>query len=288
MATAYIVVGCPTTGGGKVITGSSFFLIEGIPIACVGDTATCPKHQIVATIITGDPHMQVMGKMAARVNDSLSCGCKLLPMQNLVVQDNGASTSSKPSKSNAVSAVINTVSNTLKQQNTVNNGFVKDEYENYYIEQNSTKYVKFQNVILPYDEDKRSLFGVLSQAVSGVCTFIITYTLKEQELFVSVSILPPTLSGDATILPYATLELEHKNQSLGKIRLEKGQGVWSTEKGMEPVGQCKITLPKPDLSIVTAILTMGYTAKFDGGTARPNPPHTRFSFTLTSAARRKS
>lgn len=31
-----------------------------------------------------------------------------------------------------------------------------------------------------------------------------------------------------------------------------------------------------------------YTAKFDGDTVRPNPPHTRFSFTLNSAARRKS
>lgn len=31
-----------------------------------------------------------------------------------------------------------------------------------------------------------------------------------------------------------------------------------------------------------------YTAKFDVGTARPNPPHTKFSFTLNSAARRKS
>ncbi len=91
LATAYIVVGCPTTGGGKVITGSNFFLIDGIPIACVGDTATCPKHQTVSTIITGDPHMQVMGKMAARVNDSLSCGCKLLPKQNLVVQENSSS-----------------------------------------------------------------------------------------------------------------------------------------------------------------------------------------------------
>lgn len=91
MATPYIVIGCPTTGGGKVISGNSSFLIEGKAIACVGDKATCPKHQTVSTIISGDPYMQVFGKAAARVNDSLSCGCKLLPMQNLVVQDNGLS-----------------------------------------------------------------------------------------------------------------------------------------------------------------------------------------------------
>ena len=89
MATPYIVIGCPTTGGGKVLSGNNMFLIEGIPVACVGDKATCPKHKTVSTIISGDPYMQIFGKSAARVNDSLSCGCKLLPKQNLVVQDNG-------------------------------------------------------------------------------------------------------------------------------------------------------------------------------------------------------
>ena len=45
----------------------------------------------------------------------------------------------------------------------------------------------------------RKIFWAISQAVSGVCTFIVTYILKGQELFVTVSMLPPTLSGDATI-----------------------------------------------------------------------------------------
>lgn len=80
----------------------------------------------------------------------------------------------------------------------------------------------------------------------------------------------------------------HNNQSLGKTRLEKGKGVWSTDNSKKPVGQCKVTLPKPDLATIEATLTMGYTAKFDGCTVRPNPPHTRFSFTLNSASRRKS
>ncbi len=99
MATPYIVIGCPTTGGGQVITGNASFLIEGIPIACIGDKATCPKHQTVATIIAGDPNMQVMGKAAARVNDPLSCGCKLLPKQNLVVRDLGSGVTQSEEKS---------------------------------------------------------------------------------------------------------------------------------------------------------------------------------------------
>lgn len=109
MATAYIVVGCPTTGGGKVLSGNSMFLIEGIPIACVGDKATCPKHKTVATIIAGDPNMQIFGKSAARVNDSLSCGCKLLPKQNLVVQDNGGGSASSASGSSPAAAQNNLV-----------------------------------------------------------------------------------------------------------------------------------------------------------------------------------
>lgn len=279
MATPYITIGCPTTGGGKVISGNSLFLIDGIAVACTGDKATCPTHKVLATIVSGDPNMNIFGKMAARAGDSLSCGCKLLPKQGLVVQDNGGGTASSAAKSSPAAM-------SQKQQTTDN--FIKDEYENYYIEQNTTKYVKFINGILPYDEDKKSLIGALGQAVSGVCTFIVTYILKGQELFVTVSMLPPTLSGDATIFPYATLDLVHNNQNIGKKRLEKGSGVWSTENSQEPVGQCKVALPKPDLSNIEATLTMGYTAKFDGGTARPNPPHTKFSFTLNSASRRKS
>lgn len=88
MATPYIVVGCSTTGGGQVISGSSFFQVEGVPVACVGDKATCPTHKTIATILTGDPHMNIMGKMAARAGDKLSCGCMLLPKQTLVVSNN--------------------------------------------------------------------------------------------------------------------------------------------------------------------------------------------------------
>lgn len=279
MATPYITIGCPTTGGGQVISGNSMFLIDGIAVACVGDKATCPTHKVVATIVSGDPCMQIFGKAAARVNDSLSCGCKLLPQQNLVVQDNGAGAASSAEKSSSAP---------MSQNQQTTDSFVKDEYENYYIEQNKTDYVKFKNLILPYDEDKKSFVGMLSQAVSGVCTFIITYILKGQELFVTVSLIPPPLKGDATILPYAALNIVHNNKKISTQNLDTGKGVWSTENGKEPVGQCRITLPKPDLSPVEATLTLGYAAKFDGGTSRPNPPYTKHSFTLTSAARRKS
>jgi len=123
MATPYIVVGCPTTGGGQVISGNSSFLIEGIPIACVGDKATCPKHKTVATIVAGDPNMQVMGKAAARVNDPLSCSCKLLPKQSLVVQDNAGGSGSGADKSSE----SNNTNNFLSLENYGHRFQLKDQ-----------------------------------------------------------------------------------------------------------------------------------------------------------------
>uniref|UniRef100_UPI000810EE0E PAAR domain-containing protein n=1 Tax=Acinetobacter baumannii TaxID=470 RepID=UPI000810EE0E len=66
MASPYITIGCPTTGGGQVISGNSAFLIDGVAIACVGDTATCQAQKTVSTIVSGDQNMQVLGKAAAR------------------------------------------------------------------------------------------------------------------------------------------------------------------------------------------------------------------------------
>lgn len=89
MATPYITLGSPTTGGGKIISGDSSFIIDGKAIACVGDKATCPKHKCIATILAGDNHMIIMGKPAAVHNSPLSCGCKCIGDQHLVVGDNG-------------------------------------------------------------------------------------------------------------------------------------------------------------------------------------------------------
>lgn len=106
------------------------FLINGIAVACVGDKATCPTHKVVATIVSGDPCMQIFGKAAARVNDSLSCGCKLLPQQNLVVQDNGGGAAASSKSSSAP----------MSQQQPATDSFVKDQYENYYIENQKQKW----------------------------------------------------------------------------------------------------------------------------------------------------
>lgn len=88
MALAYITLGSPTTGGGTIISAQSNFTIQGKPIACVGDKATCPKHKCVSTIVSGDNNMVVMGKAAAQHNSPLSCGCKCIGDQAMHVGQN--------------------------------------------------------------------------------------------------------------------------------------------------------------------------------------------------------
>lgn len=254
------------------------FLIDGIAVACIGDKATCPTHKVVATIVSGDPNMQIFGKAAARVNDSLSCGCKLLPQQNLVVQDNGGGASSAKSSSAPMA----------QNQQQTTDSFAKDEYENHYIENTKTTLVPFKPWLYPYDQDKTSMFGLAMQALSGACTFEVSHKVEKQNLFVTVTLLPPALRGDATIYPQASLRLLKNGKQISEVvNLKVNKGVWNTENDRQPVGNCNIKLPAPDLSVIKVQLTMKYDARFDGGSVITNPPHVVHEFTITSAARRK-
>jgi len=255
------------------------FLIDGIAVACVGDKATCPTHKVVATIVSGDPNMQIFGKAAARVNDSLSCGCKLLPQQNLVVQDNGGGAASSTKSSSAP----------LSQKQQTTDSFAKDEYENYYIENTKTEIIEFKNLLLPYDQDKASLFGIAMQAMSGACSFEVSYKIQKRQLFITVTLLPPALKADATIYTFGTIRLFKNKQPIGgPFALKVSKGFWNTENDRQPVGSCEITLPSPDLQVITVSLELGFEGKFDNGKAVPNPPYKTHSFTITSAARRKA
>lgn len=102
-----IVVGDATTGGGRVITGSPATDIEGMPVARVGDKATCPKHQRVATIVSGDATLTFEGQPVARHGDRLSCGCSLMAgKQSLVHVELGADGGGNGSVAPAVAATV--------------------------------------------------------------------------------------------------------------------------------------------------------------------------------------
>ena len=75
-----IRLGDATTHGGKVISASaSHFKVHGIPVACVGDTCSCPlPGHSGCTITSGSAHHTISGKHIAFDGDSLSCGARLI------------------------------------------------------------------------------------------------------------------------------------------------------------------------------------------------------------------
>lgn len=166
--------------------------------------------------------------------------------------------------------------------------FVKDEYENYYIDNLKEERVEFKNFLFPYDQDKGNLIGIIAQGVSGKCTFVVNRKNQNTSLFVSVTLLPPVLRNDAKIYPKASIQLLKKGKPLGPIKpMPVGEGFWNTEKDMQPVESIELTLPPPDLEPVTVKLRLSYTGWIDGGQIVPNPSYTNHEFTITSAARRK-
>lgn len=86
MTRNWIVMGDPTSSGGRVITASNRTDIEGKGVARVGDKATCPqKHQGVFSIVEGDSTIIIDGQPVALDGCALACGCRVMSSQQLRV-----------------------------------------------------------------------------------------------------------------------------------------------------------------------------------------------------------
>ena len=75
-----IRIGDPTSHDGKVVeSGAPQFLVDGRPVALVGDRCICPVqgHQ-VCIIVSGNARHIVNGKPVAYEGDKTSCGAQLL------------------------------------------------------------------------------------------------------------------------------------------------------------------------------------------------------------------
>lgn len=74
-----IRLGDPTSHGGKVIsTRAQHFKVGGIPVACIGDTCSCPMpgHN-GCTIVSGSSKHRIDGVQIAFEGDKSSCGATL-------------------------------------------------------------------------------------------------------------------------------------------------------------------------------------------------------------------
>lgn len=74
-----IRLGDPTSHGGKVIsTRTGNFKVGGIPVACVGDSCSCPiPGHSGCTIASGSSRHRIKGVLIAFEDDVTSCGAKL-------------------------------------------------------------------------------------------------------------------------------------------------------------------------------------------------------------------
>lgn len=67
----------PTSHGGTVTkVASVHFTVDGVAVACVGDTCSCPIHGLV-TIIEGETHHTIGGAAVAYDGHETSCGATL-------------------------------------------------------------------------------------------------------------------------------------------------------------------------------------------------------------------
>ncbi|MBZ9556807.1 MULTISPECIES: PAAR domain-containing protein [unclassified Modicisalibacter] len=76
-----VVLGDTTSHGGKVITAQSNYLVDGKPVACVGDKVTCPRDS-TTVIVEGHPTLKVNGKPVALHGHKTACGATLISSHN--------------------------------------------------------------------------------------------------------------------------------------------------------------------------------------------------------------
>jgi uncharacterized Zn-binding protein involved in type VI secretion len=75
-----IRLGDPTSHGGKVAaSGAPTFTIDGIPVALLGDSCTCPiPGHGGCTVAEGDPEHTINGIPVAYEGHKTTCGAELI------------------------------------------------------------------------------------------------------------------------------------------------------------------------------------------------------------------
>lgn len=277
MAKGFAIHNALTNHGGRIPSTQVRSSQQGNLFVRAGDGHFCPCCKCWSTVIKSHDHIIFDGKAVAYVGDQLTCGAKIQPQQNHVVGDSGRISGEKN---------LSNAKNLAPQHNLDNSFSDEKKYINLYIESSITNYLNFKTFLLPYDSDRKARIGTLLQTISGACTFIINHVVRDRTLFVSISMIPPILKYDATIIPWASLKAFREGQLIGNAKLTTEQaGMWDTTNGKEPVGSCEIILPEANLQLVTVNLDIGYIGQLNGGRIVPIPPSVKFSFNVNSRAK---
>jgi uncharacterized Zn-binding protein involved in type VI secretion len=89
MAKPIITIGCKTSHGGTVVSGSMVSDVHGKSIARIGDKVPCPQCKGTHIIVSGDLTLIVDGAAVARDGDKTSCGAVLIADQMTSLVDQG-------------------------------------------------------------------------------------------------------------------------------------------------------------------------------------------------------
>lgn len=112
-----ILLGDPTSSGGRIISASGFMVVDGKPLACVGDKATChlEGHGGTVTIVEGSSSDIMVGRMIAYDGCALSCGCRAMATTTryMLEPNRGGTGSTGPSNIVAVSQSLPDASSDL-------------------------------------------------------------------------------------------------------------------------------------------------------------------------------
>lgn len=77
MAEAVARLGDTSSHGGAIVTAASKTVVEGAPVARVGDLLLCPLHGLNA-IVTGSPKFFCEGAEVARGGSLCACGAAII------------------------------------------------------------------------------------------------------------------------------------------------------------------------------------------------------------------
>ncbi len=79
MARSQARLGDKSNHGGVIVTGASRTLVNGKPLARMGDKHNCPlPGHGVTPIVSGSPYTLTEGKPNARVGDAVACGARIV------------------------------------------------------------------------------------------------------------------------------------------------------------------------------------------------------------------
>lgn len=156
---------------------------------------------------------------------------------------------------------------TKKEQNI--NILENAKYE-YQKETKDGIHIKFKAVLMPHTNDHVNAITILSDMISGVANYYLSYSVFDDFVFISATWKPPVAKNNAwKTKPIVGVKLLKKNIDVASEYLKIENGAVIIPSNVSNVGSCKIPLPTADAANIKVIISMTYQIKFDAGWMSP-------------------